>query len=240
MIPAAWRFRLRQAFWKRIHPEWTLRSGVRVRVENDAEWVIYNDLFVDGEYDPAIRMAIDGGKTLNVLDLGANVGFFILRLTDLLRRAGEDQPFRVTAVEGSGRLCRELESRLRENGLADRVRVVQGLAGRREGMGRLKESVFHGENAVGEDGTAVPYADLEALLEPGAPIDLLKCDIEGSEQVFLDQYAALLGRVRVAVLELHHDRCDAERCKALLAAAGLRQGRVLKSSATASVYHCWR
>ena len=37
---------------------------------------------------------------------------------------------------------------------------------------------------------------------------LLKCDIEGAELLFLENYEDLLGKVRNAVFELHHEQCD--------------------------------
>jgi len=43
---------------------------------------------------------------------------------------------------------------------------------------------------------------------------VLKADVEGPELRLIENYGDLLGRVRAAVFELHHDFCDAERRRA--------------------------
>ncbi|MFY9821162.1 MAG: FkbM family methyltransferase, partial [Thermoanaerobaculia bacterium] len=124
--------------------------------------------------------------------------------------------------------------------LAGRVRVVHGLAGRRSGEGRLFESSHHFEHSAvpGRGGRGVPvaYVDLAALVADWPVIDLLKCDVEGSELEVLETYAGdLLPRVRRAVVELHHDRCDTARCRELLRAAGLGAERLLREAHSCSV-----
>jgi hypothetical protein len=60
-------------------------------------------------------------------------------------------------------------------------------------------------------------------------IALLKCDIEGAEELFLSTYPDLLSRVDTAVVELHHQFCSPVRCRELLAQAGLKRVRVIKT-----------
>jgi hypothetical protein len=50
--------------------------GLKIEVSNRAEWLAFTDIFVDGIHDTAITPALanfDGN--LNLLDLGANVGY---------------------------------------------------------------------------------------------------------------------------------------------------------------------
>jgi len=55
---------------------------------------------------------------------------------------------------------------------------------------------------------SVPFVDPFELTR-GAPIDLLKVDIEGAEYDFLKAHAAELSRVRVKFLELHQNTAGA-------------------------------
>ena len=206
---------------------WTLKSGLKIKVANKSDWVIYNDIFVDGEYDPPILEALNSRAVdheLRVLDIGANVGFFTLRFIDLARHsAGGAPPFAVTLVEGSPSVAKDLRERLfGENGLSPCVNITHGLVGQRTGSGKIAKYDFHAMNTIvsGEEvsGDDVGFVDVETLLPPGEPVDLLKCDIEGAELMFLENYLSFLPRVRAAVFELHHKKCDTAKCMGLLRA----------------------
>lgn len=71
-------------------------------------------------------------------------------------------------------------------------------------------------------GQAVPFLDLESVLPARRRVNLLKCDIEGAEELFLESYSGLLGRIDVAVFEFHRELCDVGRCMRLIEEAGLR------------------
>jgi hypothetical protein len=85
----------------------------------------------------------------------------------------------------------------------------------------------------------VDYVDLDQVLGPGR-IDLLKCDIEGAELTFLQNYPQLLQRTDVSVFEFHDDRCDAKECIALLRAAGFVNQRALMQRGPLTLMHFWR
>ncbi|HEX6750632.1 MAG TPA: FkbM family methyltransferase [Longimicrobium sp.] len=237
VVPRAIRSRIRRAAGlDELDLQWRLQSGLTLWVRGAADWYLYNEIFVDGEYDLAIDTALGrapAGAPLRVLDLGANVGYFTLRLVHRLRLASPERPFHVTMVEGSPGLSREAAQRVVEaNGLHEQVRLVHGLAGERSGSARLREGDFHPQNGLAADGTGteVAFVDLDALLPAGEPIDLLKCDIEGSEERFAESYGALLGRVGTVVVELHPGLCDTDRCLALMRDAGLGEATVLREA----------
>jgi hypothetical protein len=71
-------------------------------------------------------------------------------------------------------------------------------------------------------------------------VHLLKCDIEGSELTFLETYRPQLAVVRSIVIELHHDRCDTERCMEILEGAGFCNRRMLREAPTFAVAFMWR
>jgi FkbM family methyltransferase len=207
-----------------------LDSGLVVRISSPGQWILFTDIFVRGEYDPAIDAAIErADNSFLAVDLGANVGFFTLRLADrVLRAPGLSNAFTIYSVEGAFEEYTELERRLDQPPLRGHCRPMHALAGNRGGQGVITRGREHTNNvvAIGKAGDEVPYVDLEALLPADRPIDLLKCDIEGSEVAFLDSYRDLLERVRVAVFELHGDRCDTTKCEQVLSAAGFKNRRV--------------
>lgn len=237
-IPAGMIDPLRRILWMLPNLRRRLPSGLDLVVADPADWVLYNDIFAEGEYDEVIRAALQAappGRPLRVLDLGANVGYFSLRLADLALRGGKVD-FRITAVEASPRLVRQLQRRLRsQDGLGSRLEVVCGLAGRRVGHGELFESPHHFASSVipPRAGRRIrgEYVDLAALTADWPAVDLLKCDVEGSELELAETYVGdLLPRVRMMAVELHHELCDAERCLALLSDAGLAFRSVLREA----------
>src|SRR5947209_12492122 len=82
----------RKFVWMRLNPSWRLKSGITIRVLSYNDWMIYNDIFVEAEYDRPIGDLIDAArdatKPVQVLDLGGNVGFFTLRVAHQFLSAG--------------------------------------------------------------------------------------------------------------------------------------------------------
>ena len=226
-IPDSLAAHLSKAVWQQINPTWQLQSGLVVEVNNIAEWVVYNTIFVDGEYDTAIDMLLrsDEDSPL-VLDIGANVGYFCMRFADRwLRKRDEKSSFTVVGVEGSPATYKELLRRTNQPALAGRCELHLGLAGKRSGVGYISTSPFHVTNSIvtknARSATRVPFIDLHSLIPENRQIALLKCDIEGAEESLLENYTDLFRRVNLAIFELHSDKCNVERCVELLDAAGL-------------------
>jgi FkbM family methyltransferase len=238
LVPATLRPRLRRVLFDWLDLSWTTRQRVRLRVATYNEWIIYNEIFVDGEYDPAIQLALarrasDG--PLHIVDLGANVGFFTLRLFDRARAKGlDDRDCLVTLVEADPAIIPVLERRLhRDNALRDQVRIVHGAVGSQDATCAFYPSVVapgEGSLVPSADATpvAVPAVDLDRMMADAPLIDLVKCDIEGAELSFFEQSPTLLERTRALVVEIHTDRCPVEQGRARLATAGLTREVVLR------------
>jgi len=233
---------LYQSFYEWMKLENTLRTGITLRVASQGEWWVYNDIFVNGEYDAPILQALEKCSPLGpltVLDLGANVGFFTLRVVDLVRQTRPECRIDVTMVEASPKVFAELETRMHTQALPEvNLRMVQGLVGMRTGSASLGESAIHVKNTIMNGGSrhghTIPFIDLNVLMEQVGEIDLLKCDIEGAELLFVENYEGLLGKARNAVFELHHEMCDTERCREILVTSGFRE-TVLRTTPTFSV-----
>ena len=110
--------------------------------------------------------------------------------------------------------------------IVEHLNIVNGLVGELQGEAKIIEQDFHVMNTVSFDnnepnGRYVKFIDLNSLFPENVEIDLMKCDIEGSELIFLENYQNLLTRVKSAVFELHHNKCDTARCREILKNAGL-------------------
>ena len=248
LVPERVKERLRKFVWMRLNPSWELKSGIVIRVLNYNDWMIYNDIFVEGEYDHAIEHLFGNAREIpgpvRILDLGGNVGFFTLRLADTFLKRGR-RDFSVVTVEGSPSTFAELRQRLAANGalLDERVHAIHGLAGARVGEGEIAESAAHGENTLfgaARNRKRVAFVDLDNLVAAWQRIDLLKCDIEGAEEMFMRNFPALLSKTGSVVCEFHHDLCDVGECRRLLAIAGLRETLVIREFGRCSVEFFWR
>ncbi|HST02238.1 MAG TPA: FkbM family methyltransferase [Usitatibacter sp.] len=221
---------------------WTLRSGLAIEIRDLADWIVYSDIFVDGEYDTAIDQCLATAPPhgpLQVLDLGANVGFFTMRFVDRMLRSDPQRPFQVTMVEGSPRVAAELKRRVSKNpAVGSRARIVHGLVGAATGAGEIRERAFHAMNstqsAFGKR-VSVPYVDVDAMMQGVEKIDLLKCDIEGSELQFIENYPRVLAKARWVVMEMHLDLCDIPRCRQLLLESGFTSRVVTRTFDNISV-----
>jgi FkbM family methyltransferase len=218
----------------------TLPSGIAVTIATPSDWAVYNELFVDGEYDEAIRTVLtDASDQPAIVDLGANVGFFALRFADLWRRSRGDRPFRIWCVEGSPRTYARLREQLRQTPLEGRCVAHHGLVGQRYGSASISTSPLSGVNSLHTrqslSQARVRFVDLDELIPRDETVALLKCDIEGAEEAFLENYPGLLRRVETTVIEFHPALNDVPRCRELLRGAGLVQSRTLRDYQDGSV-----
>jgi FkbM family methyltransferase len=224
---------------------WTTRTGLQLRVGSYTEWVIYNEIFVDGDYDRALSLALaarpDQTTALRIVDVGAHVGFFTLRAVDrALHHGWSRSAVTIRAFEAHPARIRDFEARVLDaNQLRSSVRLVPGLIGEPAGSGAFYDDAFTHRTQGGKPLTAT-YIDLSAALADLPQIDLLKCDIEGSEQRLLENYADVLRRTRVAVFELHRDECDVARCRDLLREYGFGHAAAMGEEHPYSIYTVWR
>lgn len=222
--------------WQGRGLSYTLPSGIAIEVASASDWAVYNEVFVEGEYDIPIRHVLETGPDHPlIVDLGANVGYFSLRFADLWRRhRGADAPFQIVSVEGCPRTFAQLRDRLQQPSLAGRCRPSFGLAGERTGEAAISTSIATGLNSIhghrSLSRARVPFIDLETILPAGQRIALLKCDIEGAERTLLENYTGLFARVDAAVFEFHPQWCSVSRCRELLTAAGLTHGLPLRTA----------
>jgi FkbM family methyltransferase len=251
LIPAPIRARVRRFMFESLDLRWTLPTGLHVCAAHYGDWVVYNEVFVSGEYDAALQRLVEttAGGPVHVADLGANTGFFTLRVIDRLRAAaGGPANVTITAVEGNAECVRTFTNRVCvENGLAGSVRIVHGLAGRRSGPGILHTDPTQPASSTviaplgrGAGGLTVPYVDLSEVFASTPVIHLLKCDIEGAEEALLETYPDVLAKVQLAVFEFHRTLCDVDRCLAMLRTYGFTHQVIYRDGAQHFTCGVWR
>jgi FkbM family methyltransferase len=127
-----------------------------------------------------------------VLDLGANVGNFTLLAL------GHGPDVRVVSVEANAEMCEcDLPGNLRANGWEHRANIINAFVG---GQTRVQDDMIR-RNL---DRVAPSLSEAALIGAAGLTrIDLLKCDIEGSEFELLTPTSALLAMTSQLAIELH-------------------------------------
>jgi FkbM family methyltransferase len=244
---------IRFACWRILQPQISVASGA-VAMRSDSDWLVANEIFVDRDYDDALLQAFASREcrhSVRILDLGANVGFFSLRCIDLYLQASVQADLELVVVEGATNLVPDLNQRLaRYSDEHANIKLIVrgGLVGRRGGKAMFHTSIFNSctagvarDNHVSRNRLRANYAeecayfDLDELVQPEAIVDLIKCDIEGSEFDFLENYSDLLRRTRLLAIEFHPYHCDVSACRKLLDSYGFAQQRVINNHDTHSL-----
>ena len=233
----------------RMHLDWNLRSGVRVIIRSYADWCSYNEIFANDEYTVPIREVIAAGtQSLRVLDLGANYGYFTLRMADEHRLVRAKDDLMVWLVEASPTVCKELRRRMDFSKAKMKWTVTNGLVGKRTGTARLNYAVEDNQNFVDESAQRdlwartggaeqLSYVDLVALVKDEPRIDLIKCDIEGSEYDFLRSYPDLLKKTARLVIEFHSTFGDIAEAVKCIKEMGFERSVVLRDDASCPVIY---
>jgi FkbM family methyltransferase len=146
-------------------------------------WV--RDVYLEGDFLSVPQNAV-------VVDLGANQGVF-----STLALA-QNPSARVVAVEPSLAFVESLEKGIRANGWSARVTAIRAFVG--NFTEKQKEALRQGSDYA--DAPMMTEAELIARAAL-SKIDLLKCDIEGSEFFLLEPQSRLLAMTNQLAIELH-------------------------------------
>ncbi len=167
------------------------------------DWYVMEEVFLDRVYEPLNHRRLTNVHT--VLDLGANIGFTI-RLWQILYPSA-----RIVAVEPDAANLAMCKHNALKNAGGDRLKFVQAcVAGRARSVFLDRSSGawrFSLSDVGGPGAKPLPAITLPQILEScviDGPIDLLKCDIEGSEEEVFSDCSVWIARVKNLVVELHH------------------------------------
>jgi FkbM family methyltransferase len=162
--------------------------------------LVVRELFLRADYDPLIKsFNLPRDEPLTCLDLGANIGLAAVLLADQFPK------MKTLAVEPEEENYRVLVENAQRNG---EFATVRAFVGAEEGMAYLDTTEgewgyrMTRDRATGKSATILKIPDL-LLQMRWSTVDLLKCDIEGSEQELFAACGAWIASVRHLLIELH-------------------------------------
>jgi FkbM family methyltransferase len=156
-----------------------------------------------GSYEPAIAAVLEryAKPGMSVVDIGANIGCFTMRLASLVGPSGL-----VVAVEPNPENVKLLEASRRANGF-HQVLVLQAAAGRQTGLLTLNVSYSNGMTGELPDNFdaifashPVPGFPLDVILPKDRHFNLVKIDIEGAELNALIGLSETIDRSRPVIV----------------------------------------
>lgn len=174
------------------------------------------EVFADSEYSFLLPILTQTPRPV-VLDIGAHIGTFALWL---LRQCPHSRIRSVEADPQTFRILSENVTRAARGGA--HWDAINGAAWHARG-GKLRfsntgPSMSHRVDKKGE--IVVEGLSLSTLLDDLAgahgAIDLMKVDIEGSEEAFLCSAPEALRRIRCLVIELHPSLCNTDAVRTVL------------------------
>lgn len=152
--------------------------------------------FVEAPYVPGLRRYVSPGST--VVDVGANVGFFVRYFSEWVGSAG-----RVIAIEPEAHNFQRLCHLVRARNLGRSVETIQAIASDAPGHRRLAVDPRHpGGHHVAADGVWVRSVTVDDLLRSrGWPsVSLIKVDVQGAELQVLIGAAEAIARFAPTLL----------------------------------------
>ena len=163
----------------------------------------FSEIFVKQEYLNYLPSEIP----LSVIDVGANYGFFSL----WLQSKYPNKKINSLLIEASPSCAYSIEKLIKKKSLGTRFKLLKGAIGPTNMKSvNFFERSFMASSTIplGEEGTEknvlVPCLSEEEILGfVNSQVDLIKCDIEGSEWELLNNYPNLLSCTKYLLLEWH-------------------------------------
>jgi FkbM family methyltransferase len=164
------------------------------------DWLVLEELYFQGEYDALARIQL--GNVRQIVDLGANVGLSVRLWRQRFPEAA------VVAVEPDPDNVRILERNCAMDGKTQVVQACVAASARTvqidRSLGAWGVRMVDGSQDQNQVSVkALPLSEILAEANFTGPIDLLKCDIEGTEAEVFANCADWIGRVRAILLEIH-------------------------------------
>jgi FkbM family methyltransferase len=174
----------------------------------DSDFMVLDEIFSQNEY--ARIQDWDLPSDAKIIDLGANVGLAGLYFASMYPDS------KLVAVEPDAGNCRLIERNCQQLLDDDRLRLFHAFAACSDGVAGIDKGwqawAFRKVDTVDATHTAVPCISIPTLLKKTGlgQVDLLKCDIEGSEREVFHDCGSWIGRVRHLVVETHNPYFDPE------------------------------
>ena len=170
-------------------------------MENDG-YDSFSEIFIKEEY----LDLLPNKKISRIIDIGAHYGYFSLWLQSKF----PESEVCSLLIEPSPRSCRSLEHLVKQKSLDGRFRFVNKAIGNAKNKDsnfydrpHMASSIF-ASTLRSEDSIEVErLCETELLSEYPPPYDLIKCDIEGAEWDFIQNYGSIIGKTHYLLLEWH-------------------------------------
>ena len=192
---------LRIDYFHEFHHSIPVESGYWAHLLENDSYDSFSEIFIKQEY----LKFIPGEPISRILDIGAHYGYFSLWLQSIR----PEIELRSLLVEPSPRCIRSLKNLINQKKFVGRFSYLQGAIGLpdtemtpfydRAHMAGSRSSSSKSEKAIHVK--SLSETDLMENFEP--PYDLIKCDIEGSEWEFLNNYESLIKESKYLLLEWH-------------------------------------
>jgi FkbM family methyltransferase len=207
-----------------IRPVWiTLDSGYQLKIDSRATLNLFVDIFSTQQY----KAAFDFLTNIDwIVDLGANRGLFSIYVYHYIIEHGLASSPQILCIEAAKRNYLALLEHIRVNSFEDNIFPVRGVVtDKREGTAPFYYAAkSHGMSSVVGDNriTTRRHQVIDVAGYLNFPrIDLLKIDIEGSEQAFIQGYPEILDKTNLLIAEFHLRQINYSICKSILESHGL-------------------
>ncbi|MCS6776381.1 MAG: FkbM family methyltransferase [Chloroherpetonaceae bacterium] len=198
-----------------------LRAGIEIlyRLNRGDIWALH-EIWIREIY----RLPDDRSRAI-IVDLGANIGLAALYLAT---RYQSSLLIAVEPVPANADLARR---NLERNNIC--AQVLLAAAGPKDGTAHLQQTASSTNSTIAF--TAAPVTEAThtvavlgmssvlRALPPDTPIDLIKMDIEGSEEALLRGDTSWLQRVRALIVEFHPHLTDPSPLIPVIEASGLER-----------------
>ena len=192
---------LRNHYFSDLNLSIPLANGYWAQIMEKDAYDCFSEIFIKQEY----LEFLPKDTISRILDIGAHYGYFSL----WLQSRNPEVDLYSLMVEPSPSCTRSLQNLVNQEKLANRFYYLQRAIALpasknitfydRPFMAGSRHSLSHLENAIQVQ--TLHEEELVKKFEP--PYDLIKCDIEGSEWEFLNNYQNLIKESKYLLLEWH-------------------------------------
>lgn len=175
------------------------------------DWPAVREVLVHDEYRHIERLFKPNDRP-KVLDIGANIGCFALRVFDHCSEA------HVCSVEAAGDTYKLLEANNQTNDTKNWKVMNFGVWGTEQPLTLMRRGTSMGHRVMANENEGAQHETeqvdgitLVALLNKlgWSSVDLIKIDIEGGEESVIPASIEALKKCRFLIIEIHTDRIDA-------------------------------
>ena len=209
------------------------RSSLKVAIANRSEIQLYQQIFVKDIFNLENLPMVLPLKKPVVFDLGANCGFFSLRILDIYPEA------KIYAFEPQHSLVKSFNNCVTQNQLSDKVEIRQTAVGDKNGKSifyenrspisasLLKEKVSRRSIRKKYE---IDLISVDQFCEDSdvSSVDILKVDVEGSEIDVLKGAKDIMNSVKVLYIEVHPPFATANQIENILNQYNLVRDKTLE------------